>query len=155
MIHGVDHVGLTVPDLDEAIAFLTAAFGCREVHRIGPFGADDDWMVRHLGVDRAARIPEVATLALGDGARLELFAYEVADQEPLGPRNSDVGGHHVAFYADDLPAAIARAEAAGGTVMGEPTTMTEGPTAGETWVYVRAPWGGQFELITRREGADG
>ena len=150
MIRGVDHVGITVPDLDEAIAFFAAAFGCREVHRIGPFAAEDDWMTRHLGVDRAARIPSVATLALGDGARLELFAYEAPDQRRDMPRNSDVGAHHVAFHTDDLPAAMARAEAAGGTVMGPPTEMMSGPTAGETWVYVRAPWGGQFELITRR-----
>ena len=79
MIRGVDHVGLTVPDLDEAIAFHAAAFDCREVHWIGSFEATDDWMIRYLGVDRRARIPSVAMLALGDGARLELFAYETTD----------------------------------------------------------------------------
>ncbi len=144
-----------MPDLDEAVAFLAAAFDCQEIHRIGPFEASDDWMQRHLGVDRDARIPSVATLALGDGARLELFAYEATNQRMDVPRNSDVGAHHVAFYTDDLHAAIARAEAAGGTIMGEPTVMAAGPTTGETWVYVRAPWGGQFELITRQATSDG
>lgn len=149
MIRGVDHVGLTVPDLAEAVAFLEAAFDCSELYRIGPFEPEDDWMNRHLGVDRSARIPEIVVMSIGDGARLELFAYEALDQNKEIPRNSDIGAHHIAFYTDDMPNAIARVEAAGGTIMGEATSMTEGPTAGETWVYVLAPWGGQFELVTR------
>lgn len=150
MIQGVDHVGMTVPDLGEAIAFLKAAFGFEELYRIGPFAAEDDWMTRHLGVDRAATIPQVATLSMGGGARLEVFAYNAPDQDRKVPRNSDIGAHHVAFYTDDLPAALSKAEAAGATILGPPTEMTDGPTKGETWVYVRAPWGGQFELVTRK-----
>lgn len=149
VIRGVDHVGLTVPDLDQAVAFLRAAFGCEEDYRIGPFEAADDWMTRRLGVRREARIPVIAVMSRGVGTRLEVFEYEAPDQRREVPSNSDVGAHHIAFYTDDLPSAIARAQSAGGTILDAPTGMTEGPSAGETWVYVRAPWGGQFELVTR------
>ena len=150
MIRGVDHVGLTVPDLEEAVDVPTRCLRLRGgPSNWCPFAAEDDWMTRRLGVRRDARIPQIAVLACGDGARLEVFEYDVPDQRREGPRNSDVGGHHVAFYADDLEAAVRRAEAAGGTIMDQPTVMAEGPSAGETWVYVRAPWGAQFELVTR------
>ena len=37
-------------------------------------------------------------------------------------------------------------------VLGEPTCMTEGPTAGESWVYFLAPWGMQLELVSYPKG---
>lgn len=132
MIRRVDHVGLTVPDLDAAVRFLRDAFGCVEAYRIGPFASDDDWMTQHLGVAPEARIPAIAVLSCGDGARLELFQYEAPDRRREAPRNSDVGGHHVAFYTDDMPAAIDRVRAAGGEVMGAPTVMVAGARPGST-----------------------
>ena len=54
----VDHVGLTVPNLDDAIAFYTGVIGGTELYRLGPFGPDDrpplpdgrDWSDAHLNV---------------------------------------------------------------------------------------------------------
>ena len=34
----IDHVGLAVPDLDEAVKFHTEVFGWRELHREVPAG---------------------------------------------------------------------------------------------------------------------
>ena len=39
-----------------------------------------------------------------------------------------------------------------GSFLGDPTTMTEGPSAGETWVYFLAPWGMQLELVSYPDG---
>lgn len=152
-VRGVDHVGLTVPNLEEAIRFFADALGFSELYRIGPFEAADDWMARRLGVHPRTRIPQIAVLENGSGARLELFEYEAPDQADAIPRNSDIGGHHVAFYADDLPDAIARMQQHGAELMDAPTTMTEGPSAGETWVYLRSPWGLQLELVNREAPA--
>lgn len=149
MIRGIDHIGLTVPDLEAAVHFLATAFGCREEYRIGPFSATDDWMSRRLGVPKDAVIPQVAVMSCGDGARLEVFQYDVEGQRQDGPNNSDVGGHHVAFYTDDMDAALRRVREADGIVLDAATEMMDGPSTGETWVYVRAPWGGQFELVHR------
>ncbi|HXL90019.1 MAG TPA: hypothetical protein VN969_13785 [Streptosporangiaceae bacterium] len=38
-IRGFDHVGLTVPDLDEAIGLFASVFGATELYR---FGRDND-----------------------------------------------------------------------------------------------------------------
>lgn len=154
-IRAVDHIGLTVPDLEAAIRFFTGALGCVELHRIGPFQAKDDWMARRLGVDRAAVIHAIVVLRCGSGANLELFHYEAPDQDPHPARNSDIAGHHVAFYVEDLDAAAARLRAHGADILDGPTTMTAGASAGETWLYVRAPWGLQLELVTRENGRDG
>ena len=112
-------------------------------------------MARRLGVHPRARIRQLAVLRCGGGANLELFGYEAPDQRSETPRNSDLGGHHVAFYVDDLAGALRHVERHGGEVMDEPTHMATGPSAGETWVYVRAPWGLQLELVSRADGRSG
>ena len=64
----------------------------------------------------------------------------------MPPRNSDVGGHHVALYVDDLDAAVAYLREQGVRVLGEPTA-SRGAHEGQRWVYFLAPWGMQFELV--------
>ncbi|MNP86668.1 hypothetical protein D3C76_1870350 [compost metagenome] len=39
-------------------------------------------------------------------------------------------------------------------VLDSPSTFTEGPAAGLTWVYFLAPWGLQLELVSFPEGMD-
>ena len=154
-IRAVDHVGITVPNLEAAVIFFREAFGYQELYRLGPFEADDDWMTRRLGVHPRARIPQVADLERGSGARLELFHYETPDQNTDIPRNSDLSGHHIAFSVDDMAVALSHLRHHGGEVMDEPTVVATGPSAGETWVYVRAPWGLQLELVHRRSEQTG
>ena len=65
-----------------------------------------DWMREHLNVHPRAEMRN-QWFRVGDQAVLEVFEYRAPDQNPTPPRNSDVGGHHVAFYVDDLDAAVA------------------------------------------------
>jgi glyoxylase I family protein len=143
----LDHVGFTVPDLDEATRFLTDVLGCEYLYPLGPFAADDDWMREHLNVDPHATIPENRFFRCGGQAIFEVFAYTAPDQRLEPPRNSDVGGHHVALYVENLDAAVAYLRAAGVRVLGEPTA-SRGPHEGQRWVYFLAPWGMQFELVS-------
>jgi catechol 2,3-dioxygenase-like lactoylglutathione lyase family enzyme len=154
-VRGIDYFGLTVPDLEAAVAFFVGALGCHELYRLGPFQADDDWMARRLGVDRAAIIPAIVVLACGTGSRLKLFHYAAPDQDTRLPRNSDLGGHHVAFYVEDMEQALRTVRSFGAEVLDQPTVMSDGPSAGETWAYVRTPWGSQIELVHRRGGFRG
>ncbi len=39
--------------------------------------------------------------------------------------------------------------------MDEPTLMETGPSASETWDYVRAPWGLKREPVSRVNGRSG
>jgi len=150
-IRGTDHIGFTVPDLDEAEHFLVDILGAERFYSLGPYQNDGDWMQTNLGVHPRTVIPELRFYRLGNGANFEVFKYDAADEQRPQPRNSDIGGHHIAFYVDDFDAALAYLREKGVEIMGEPTKST-GMHEGQTWVYFRAPWGMQFELVSSPDG---
>ena len=41
----------------------------------------------------------------GAGSNIELFKYTAPDQKDMTPKNSDIGGMHIALYVDDVQAA--------------------------------------------------
>jgi catechol 2,3-dioxygenase-like lactoylglutathione lyase family enzyme len=151
---GTEHVGFTVPDLDAAVAFFTEVIGCTKAYEIGPFMADDDWMARQLGVHPRAVLRKLAMLRCKTGPNFEIFEYEVAGQVVTPPANSDVGGHHLAFYVTDINTAVAYLKSCGLTVQGDVVTMQDGPSKGLSWVYFLSPWGMQLELVSAPEGQD-
>ena len=151
-VQRVDHIGITVPNLVEAHRFLVDVIGCEYMYKLGPFVHDDsDWMAVHLAVDPRAVMRELHFFRLGGQAIFEVFEYEAPAQRELPPRNSDIGGHHVALYVDDMAAALAYLREQGVVVLGEPTA-SRGASAGQEWVYFLAPWGMQFELVSYPEG---
>jgi catechol 2,3-dioxygenase-like lactoylglutathione lyase family enzyme len=151
-LRGIEHVGLTVPDLDEAIDFFVNVIGCEPFYELGPFCSDDDWMVTHLNVHPRAEVTRLKFLRCKFGPNLELFEYSSPDQNKALPKNSDVGGHHFAFYVVEMDAAVAYLRSKDVQVLGEPTVRTEGPSGGQVWVYFLAPWGTQLELVSYPEG---
>jgi catechol 2,3-dioxygenase-like lactoylglutathione lyase family enzyme len=151
-LRGTDHVGLTVPDLEQATAFFVNVIGCEQFYDIGPFGSGNDWMPTHLNVHPRAVVKKLRFFRCRNGSNYEIFEYEAPDQATQVPRNSDIGGHHLALYVDNVDAAIEHLKAHGITVLGEPTVRTEGPSAGQTWVYFLSPWGLQFELVSFPNG---
>jgi methylmalonyl-CoA/ethylmalonyl-CoA epimerase len=95
----IDHVGIAVPDLDEAKAFYAQAFGLQVVHE----EVNEEQGVRE------------AMLAVGDsGSCIQLLA-------PLSPQStiakfldrSGPGIQQVAYGVDDVEAAAAALRAAG------------------------------------------
>jgi catechol 2,3-dioxygenase-like lactoylglutathione lyase family enzyme len=145
---GIDHIGFTVPDLDEAEQFLVGVLGAEPIYNLGAKKSDDDWMAVHLGVDPHTVISEIRFYRLGNGSNLEVFKYETADgSQNAQPRNSDIGGHHLALYVEDMDAAIAHLLSHNVEVMGEPTASKEA-AFGQRWLYFRSPWGMQFELVS-------
>jgi catechol 2,3-dioxygenase-like lactoylglutathione lyase family enzyme len=151
-LRGTDHIGFTVPNLDEAVRFFVDVIGCEPFYELGPFHADDDWMATHLNVDPRAVMKRLRFLRCRNGSNFELFEYEAPDQSRRQPRNSDVGGHHLAFYVDDIDQAVAHLKSRGVKVLGQPTVRTSGPSAGQTWVYFLSPWGMQLELVSYPDG---
>jgi catechol 2,3-dioxygenase-like lactoylglutathione lyase family enzyme len=149
---GAEHIGITVPNLEAATRFFVDVIGCKVVFEIGPFASDDDWMQQHLGVDPRSRINKLRMLKCANGPTIELFEYDVEDQRKVLPKNSDVGGHHVGFYVSDLDAAVTHLRRHGVQVLGEPTSMNEGPSAGLRWVYFVSPWGMTMELVSYPRG---
>lgn len=143
----LDHIGFTVPDLEQAHAFLVEVLGCEYMYRLGPFRSDDDWMSEHMNVDPRTVMQELRFYRCGGHAVFEVFEYSAPDKRTELPRNSDNGGHHVALYVDDLDRAVAYLRQVGVTVLGEPTT-SKGASLGQRWVYFLSPWGMQFELVS-------
>jgi catechol 2,3-dioxygenase-like lactoylglutathione lyase family enzyme len=157
----LDHVGFTVPDLDAAHDFLVDVLGCEYLYSLGPFRSEGDWMAAHLDVHPRAEVTENRFFRCGDQAVFEVFSYTSPDQRDAIPRNSDIGGHHVALYVDDLDAAILHLREHGVRVLDGPTA-SKGPAEGNRWIYFSAPWGMQFELVSYpggkafdRDGAPG
>lgn len=148
-LRGVEHIGFTVPDLEEATRFFTDVVGCEHVYSLGPI-ADEagDWMVQHLNVPARVRVSELRIFRCGFGPNFEIFQYAGDDRNPVPPRNCDVGGHHLAFYVDDFAAALDHLVSHGVTILGDPTVRVTGPSAGQTWVYFLTPWGMQLELVS-------
>ena len=152
-MRGMEHIGFTVPDIDEACDFFVKILGAEVLYTAAKdFEAEGDWMSTHLRVDNRCRIKEFRYLRCGNGTNLEIFEYEAPDQVQTPPKNSDIGGHHLAFYVDDMDAAIAFLKENGVDVLGEPTAFTEGPNLGLTWCYFMAPWGLQLEIVSAPEG---
>lgn len=148
----MDHIGFTVPDLDEAHRFLVDVLGCEYLYSLGPFRHDDStWMTDHLNVHPRAEMVENRWYRCGGQAVFEVFHYRSPDQLDGIPRNSDVGGHHVALYVDDLDAAIDHLEEHGVWVLAGPTA-SKGPAEGNRWIYFLSPWGMQFELVSYPQG---
>ena len=150
----IDHVGLTVPDLDAAAQFYCGVIGGVELYRLGPFGPDThpplpdgrDWSDAHLNVPGSIRT--IAMLKLGANMMLELFQYDAPpDRRTTPPRNCDYGGHHIAFKVDDLAAAKAYLAANGCKVMAGPIEIDRGPCTGLKVNYVLDPWDNQLELV--------
>jgi catechol 2,3-dioxygenase-like lactoylglutathione lyase family enzyme len=148
----LDHIGFTVPDLAEAHTWLVDVLGCEYMYKLGPFQHDDtDWMAEHLNVDPRAVMRELHFFRLGGQAVFEVFQYEAPEQSDVVPRNSDIGGHHVALYVDDLDAALAYLHDHDVNVLGDPTA-SRSASEGQRWVYFLSPWGMQFELVSYPDG---
>lgn len=151
-LRGTEHIGFTVPDLDEATAFFVDVIGCQLMFELGPFQADDDWMAAHLNVDPRTVMRRLRFFRCKHGSNFEIFEYEAPDQKQVQPKNSDIGGHHLAFYVDDMDAAVNYLAGKGVRFLGKPTLRTAGPNAGQHWVYFLSPWGMQFELVSFPNG---
>jgi catechol 2,3-dioxygenase-like lactoylglutathione lyase family enzyme len=150
---GIDHVGITVPDIAEAEKFFVDVVGCQKAMSFGPFRDDEGTFMKDLvDVDPRAVIEQITQLRCGHGSNIELFQYSAPDQKTTMPRNSDYGGHHLAFYVEDIAAAAAYFKEKGVRTLMGPLPIEEGPAAGQSILYFFAPWGLQLEAITYPNG---
>jgi catechol 2,3-dioxygenase-like lactoylglutathione lyase family enzyme len=152
-VRGVNHIGITVPDLAQAEAFFTDVMACQKATSFGPFRDDKGTFMQDLlDVDPRAVIEQITLMRCGFGSNIELFHYTAPDQKTVTPRNSDIGGHHIAFYVDDIDAAAAYLKDKGVRTLMGPLPVAEGPAAGQSILYFFAPWGLQLEAISFPQG---
>ena len=152
-MRGHDHTGITVPDMDQAVDFFVNTVGCQKAMSFGPFKDDKGTFMQDvLHVDPRAVIEQISLIRCGYGSSLELFKYTAPDQKNAEPRNSDIGGFHIALYVDDVKAAKDYLDGKGIKTFMGPIPIEEGPAAGQTILYFTSPWGLQLEAISYPKG---
>lgn len=155
-LRGGDHIGITVPDMEQAHSFFVDVLGCDYVYSLPQMRHDDDWMLTHLNVDPRAVVRQIRFYRCGFGLNIEVFEYEpppgqLPPQSRNPPCNSDIGGHHIALYVDDMDAAVGYLRAKGLRMMDGPVA-SRNASAGQRWQYFLSPWGMQFELVSYPDG---
>ena len=150
---GMDHVGLTVPDINQAIEWFDDVMGASAPLTFGPF-ADPvgTFMQDLLGVDPRAVVEQITVLRIGRSANIELFKYTAPDQRQTFPKNSDWAGHHIASYVTDIAEAVDYMVSRGVQKFLGPLPVTDGPAAGQSINYFRTPFGTYIELISYPQG---
>ena len=144
------HVGLTVPDLGSAVRFLTEALGCEHLFTTPAGTAMTAEDARRLNLAGGETIRGIAMLRAGN-VHIELFDYGAPGQSRDFPKNSDVGGSHLAFAVPDIEAVRPRIEASGGRLMPGPNRATSPGFEGLVWVYLVTPWGQTLELVETKD----
>jgi lactoylglutathione lyase len=143
---GLDHVGLTVEDLERSITFYCAVLDCKVQERAVITGAEVDLVT---GVPGA--VIHTADLQLPSGGWLELLQYMGSPGTPLVQHRYDAGHSHIAFAVDDANAARTRALESGALDCSPPVTLNE---PGSSWdgvrvCYARDPDGRTIEFVER------
>ena len=122
-LRGHDHTGITVPDMDKAVHFFTDVLGCKAAMSFGPFSGMGDV----LNIDADAKIDKITMVRCGAGSNIELFQYTSPDQKNMTPKNSDIGGMHIALYVDDVQKAKDYLDSQGVKTFKGPIAIGAGP----------------------------
>ncbi|MEZ5670695.1 MAG: VOC family protein [Alphaproteobacteria bacterium] len=148
---GADHVGLTVPNLEQAVAWFQRVLGAEPVAWTAPFGDAGDLMVRRFKTHPRATV-KVCIMRCGMGSNIELLEWTAPEQKRQMPQTCDHGAAHVAFHVEDIHAAVRHLRAEGVEVLDEPMHIADGDLAGLWWVYFLTPWGNFMELYHYPQG---
>ena len=148
----VDHVGYTVPDLDQALDLFINVFGCELVFRGGPY-ADAGYV--WPGEDRPAETPmRCAVLTHGETTNIELLEYDNPSQKHMiPPRPCERGGAHICFYAEDIEEVVKVLRARSDIlVMGDVEKEVGGSIDSADWIYTVTTWGLVIEIMRWEPG---
>ena len=136
----MDHVSLTVSDVDRSVDFYVKAFGMTKTRRYAAEGSEVDAVIGYPKV-----VLEIAWLAL-DGVNVELIQYVSPRGEHPRLETKDVGTPHLAFHTDDIERDYNRLVEMGARFRNPPATPSSVRSC-----YGWDPDGITFELIQRPE----
>lgn len=141
-VGAIDHVGINVPDADEAIALFKDLLGARVVLDARPAPVSAAWK-ETFSWHATSRIERLVMLQTSAGDRIELFEYSGPEVSARQPREDDAGATHIAFRVRDMTASLAVLRRRGLRVLNEPVTNPDGTR----WFYFLTPWNSQLELV--------
>jgi lactoylglutathione lyase len=139
----LDHLGLTVTDLERSIAFWSALLGREPRDRRLLAGPGLGRLTGYEGVQI-----DSCWFDLPGGAGLELLHYLERREAPYDPGTAHPGNVHLCLEVADMDAAHAHALGCGAEPVGEgPIEVPAGPRAGTRIAYVRTPDRVTIELV--------
>jgi catechol 2,3-dioxygenase-like lactoylglutathione lyase family enzyme len=142
-ISRVDHTGITVSCLNDALDFWVDVLGFQHLYT---WKFENTPFIENLVGVKGAKMS--LAMVEGYGHRVELLEYQApADRKIIRPRSCDVGSVHLGLYVDDLDIALARVAEAGWLPVAEPQTVEGGERDGMRLIYVRGPDGVTIEFI--------
>ena len=143
MFQALHHVGITVADLDAAVAFWERLLAVPSRDRRVLQGPQLGTMVGYPGIHI-----DSCWIDLPGGVALELLRYLDRDDTTYDPGTAHPGNVHVCLRVDDMDAAHAHALACGAVpVSPHPIDVAAGPRAGARLAYVRGLDGVTIELV--------
>lgn len=150
-VHGIDHIGLTVPNLDDATEFFIKALNATvlyDTYKKSEPIRDSEFTKKRLGIGHDMAERAIRMIGMPNGAQIELFEFSGPNQK-MAITPADFGWQHVAFYVDDIDFAIAQVELAGGKRNSDPVELGGIESGiGNKFCYCLTPWGSSIELIT-------
>jgi catechol 2,3-dioxygenase-like lactoylglutathione lyase family enzyme len=143
------HIGVTVPDVDRAVAWYSEILGFDVLSGAEEVRADDD----HWGPGAAAvfgrqfRGMKIAQLVAGNGVGFELFQFTT----PQTPAENEAeywrpGPFHVCVRDPDIHGLARRIVESGGKQRTAPRDSYEGEPY--QWCMCEDPWGNMIEIYT-------
>ncbi|MFC2996382.1 VOC family protein [Acinetobacter sichuanensis] len=157
VVRGLDHIAITVPDIDAATKFLKEAFGAKIAYDLVDPKTDKPLkgteIEKILGLKSGTQLVHMRMMSLGQSTSIELFEYRAKTQHKAAI-SSDIGLQHFAVYVDDIQEAARRFKAAGGVLYSDINPIFGEIEGGEKnrFVYGKTPWGTTVELVTYSSG---
>jgi catechol 2,3-dioxygenase-like lactoylglutathione lyase family enzyme len=143
----VNHVGLSVPDLDGALAWYGDVLGFRVVTPPAAMDATDSQLGAALAEMMGPRTRRfrMAHMISGNGVGLQLFEYVEPASRPRADREAfwEHGFFHICVTDADPEALAARIAETGGTAGGVWRQIPGAPYAAS---YCTDPWGNVIEI---------
>lgn len=94
---------MVVPDLDQALAYFTDAFGAAVLGRTAPkVGSQSGEGVRKQMKADPDAPPQLVMLRLGPNLNVVIYEYDVPGDDLTMPLSGDLGVGHFAFSVDDI-----------------------------------------------------
>ena len=143
MAHRLQHIGITVSDIDAAIAFYLAV-SAGELD--GPYvksGPAVEAVTGYVGI----QVIQAFVSFPGGDTVIELLEYRNGSGARTDPDNGKSGAAHPAIVVDDMDAVVERAAALGIHATSEAKVATAGPLEGYRYLYLIGPDDVRVELL--------
>lgn len=141
-VYRSDHVGISVPSLDDAIRFWTEALGAKLI-RTGEMAGD--FLTQVTGAKNSTVKMAIVELA---GQTIELLEYDdVTQRTEAASKPYSAGILHLAIQVSNIEAVIEKVGHYGWKAQGKPQRIEVGSRTGTHVMYVVGPAGTALELM--------